>query len=1027
MEILLLAVGVTLVIAQDPCLPTYHKLISEPHRSIQFQPEPTDKLQCDNGLPSGWYVFDNNDEMPTSCVTQFHCGTHYPLWMQGANPSKADGIVRRKACSNIHGSASQTCCDFSLDIQVKNCGTFYVYYLQTVPGCAMAYCAGNKKVCNVGGQIAVGGNCPDLYPKLTSMPVLQKPEVTPTKEVRFPCRIDYPIGQPDVAFTVTWTVDGHELLDPTTKTPVKTVLVGDSRIAYLDAMKLKYNLGKELKCNVSSYHPSKGPGISSDTLSSNGYWCGIKVSQDRINVDEGGPEKTVKVESTIPIPCTSIFQDSCKLTVVLKGLQHPTDAVMSGCHLDLKLDNVTGMYSTYLKIKATRDFIKDNNQVHQLGFQPLPGFPHAMWENYTMTPITIGTTDKEHGSCNPWGDPHFRGFDLKKNYNVYEIGDFTLYKSQNQKRPFEVQVRTWPCGSLHPCICAVIAREGNDVVEVDQCEKRAGVVEAPSVSFPTGHPLEGTTVSRDNKTGKIFSINFPSGTRIQVKTGISKGRHGKEHLPYMNVDVQAPPDDHNAAEGLCGNWNGEEVDALRGGDGHVYTPTTVTNFTKSWQLPSGTSMFYQLPKYEQHLAPKFEYCSCNQGPVECTKAGNGALNPSKQSDGTPISDKNKPHRRSARSYSDHYPDQHLSFDPKMIARRLKRNVGATFPTPSGITESRARDYCRHTFMSASLYSKCQHSNILAEIIDGCVEDIKYSDSVDAFKLSAMNAYDSICYNELAQDPKNIHYVNGVPVVSSSISGCPNQCSLTGNCVSGVCHCHHGYTSGDCSVQIGVAPKIYRLRGDGLCDIRTRPCRQANVIVDNIVESDTLSCRITPVDLSSGQPVESGPAVKTKGEFLSFLEVQCPIPESNVMKGLSAKGFKISITSDGHLYSQEALFIVADGYCTKCTAAGVCTHNPDSCFIDGMCYRNGDQDSKGQVCDPSVSTVDWTYSKTVQEIDHYTATFTGCRCPYNTNLFDCACCQNGGCQCGEIQPNQCTNCNNKALCGSNPGLFPPPTQ
>lgn len=43
-------------------------------------------------------------------------------------------------------------------------------------------------------------------------------------------------------------------------------------------------------------------------------------------------------------------------------------------------------------------------------------------------------------------------------------------------------------------------------MEVDNCEKRAGVVEAPSVSFPTGHPLEGTTVSRDNKTGKIFSV-----------------------------------------------------------------------------------------------------------------------------------------------------------------------------------------------------------------------------------------------------------------------------------------------------------------------------------------------------------------------------------------------------------------------------------------------------------------------------------------------------------------------------------------
>uniref|UniRef100_A0A8B8D604 von Willebrand factor D and EGF domain-containing protein-like n=1 Tax=Crassostrea virginica TaxID=6565 RepID=A0A8B8D604_CRAVI len=346
--------------AQDPCAPNNHKPIVEPHRSTQFQPEPTDHLLCDNGLQAGWYAFDNSDEMPTSCVTQFHCGTHFPLWMQGSHPSVADGIVQRKACSNVYGSSSNTCCDFSLDIQVKNCGTFYVYYLQTVPACAMAYCAGNKKVCNVGGQLAVGGNCPDLYPKLTSMPQLQKPEVTATKEVRFPCRIDYPIGQPDVAFIVTWMVDGHELYDPVTKTPIKTVLTGDSRIAYLDAMKLQNNLGKELKCNVSSFHPSKGESIRSDSLSSNGYWCGIRISPSRINVMRG-PEQTVKVESTIPIPCKSRFQDDCKLTVALKGLTNPADASLSGCHLDLKLDNVTGMYSTFLKVKATRDFLKDNN------------------------------------------------------------------------------------------------------------------------------------------------------------------------------------------------------------------------------------------------------------------------------------------------------------------------------------------------------------------------------------------------------------------------------------------------------------------------------------------------------------------------------------------------------------------------------------------------------------------------------------------------------------------------------------------
>lgn len=44
----------------------------------------------------------------------------------------------------------------------------------------------------------------------------------------------------------------------------------------------------------------------------------------------------------------------------------------------------------------------------------------------------------------------------------------------------------------------------------------------------------------------------------------------------------------------------------------------------------------------------------------------------------------------------------------------------------------------------------------------------------------------------------------------------------------------------------------------------------------------------------------------------------------IFVGLSKIGFKISITSDGQHYSQEALFIVSDGHCTTCTASGVCT-------------------------------------------------------------------------------------------------------
>jgi hypothetical protein len=75
-----------------------------------------------------------------------------------------------------------------------------------------------------------------LYPKMTQFPELLNPEVV-NVNVRFPCKINYPKGEPGVTFTVMWNVDGHVLLDPNTKTSLVTTLTGDQRIAYLDARK----------------------------------------------------------------------------------------------------------------------------------------------------------------------------------------------------------------------------------------------------------------------------------------------------------------------------------------------------------------------------------------------------------------------------------------------------------------------------------------------------------------------------------------------------------------------------------------------------------------------------------------------------------------------------------------------------------------------------------------------------------------------------------------------------------------------
>lgn len=68
-----------------------------------------------------------------------------------------------------------------------------------------------------------------------------------------------------------------------------------------------------------------------------------------------------------------------------------TDASLSGCHYDLMLDNATGTFKTSFKVKATRDFIKDNNFVQEIAFQPIRTFENQMFNNYAPNPIMVGT------------------------------------------------------------------------------------------------------------------------------------------------------------------------------------------------------------------------------------------------------------------------------------------------------------------------------------------------------------------------------------------------------------------------------------------------------------------------------------------------------------------------------------------------------------------------------------------------------------------------------------------------------------
>ena len=97
----------------------------------------TKSSQCDSNL-KGWYRFQGaaGTRMPTSCPPREMCNANAPGWLNGEHPTVADGKVTRQVCFHWYSN----CCWRSTNIQVRNCGSFYVYHFSGTPSCYLRYC-----------------------------------------------------------------------------------------------------------------------------------------------------------------------------------------------------------------------------------------------------------------------------------------------------------------------------------------------------------------------------------------------------------------------------------------------------------------------------------------------------------------------------------------------------------------------------------------------------------------------------------------------------------------------------------------------------------------------------------------------------------------------------------------------------------------------------------------------------------------------------------------------------------------------
>ena len=97
--------------------------------------------KCDNDLTDDWYRFYGlaGSVMASSCIPTYRCNTDLPGWMEGSLPTIDEGKVLRKVC--FHGFGS--CCYKDVQINVRNCGPFYIYRLKKLTFCSSRYCGSN--------------------------------------------------------------------------------------------------------------------------------------------------------------------------------------------------------------------------------------------------------------------------------------------------------------------------------------------------------------------------------------------------------------------------------------------------------------------------------------------------------------------------------------------------------------------------------------------------------------------------------------------------------------------------------------------------------------------------------------------------------------------------------------------------------------------------------------------------------------------------------------------------------------------
>ncbi|XP_072894523.1 uncharacterized protein [Hemitrygon akajei] len=120
----------------DPCV--NHTVLDQPWRSTDCSSEECSKYMNDETRTEGWYRFKSSGgwRIPETVIPPYKCSGKSPGWLNGSHPSVGEGEVNSTVCF----SWEQSNCVVKRTIKIKNCGTFFVYWLKPTHCCYKVYC-----------------------------------------------------------------------------------------------------------------------------------------------------------------------------------------------------------------------------------------------------------------------------------------------------------------------------------------------------------------------------------------------------------------------------------------------------------------------------------------------------------------------------------------------------------------------------------------------------------------------------------------------------------------------------------------------------------------------------------------------------------------------------------------------------------------------------------------------------------------------------------------------------------------------